>query len=83
MPRLDPDSKRTYAARDWGAPARLSLGERVRQPLELKVQIGVDLYEAAMALCGGEAGEASRRADLATHERVHAMLLKAGHVGAR
>jgi hypothetical protein len=79
--RLDPDDLRVYARRDWGAPERLARVDRVRQPVEAKVRIAVDLYEASKALRPGWPDDTTRRADLEHHLQVRAMLDKAVHVG--
>nr|MBA2319878.1 hypothetical protein [Deltaproteobacteria bacterium] len=83
VPRLDPADLRAYAARDWGAPERLARAHRARQPVEQKVAIAVALYEAARATLPGWPDEATRRADLAAHVRLRALLDRAAHVGAR
>ena len=72
-----------YASRDWGAPERLARKNRANLPVEQKVRLAVDLYEAARATRPGWPSEAVRRADLATHLRVRAMLDRAAHVGCR
>lgn len=83
MTRLDPAHLREYARRDWGAPERLARRARAAQPVEEKVRIAVELYEAARAAVPGWPDEATRRADLESHLRVRALLDKAPHVGAR
>ncbi len=52
-------------------------------PVEHKVRLGIELYEAARATRRDWPDEASRRADLAHHRRVRALLDRAAHVGAR
>lgn len=83
MTRLDPTQLRDYAARDWGRPERLARVHRAAQPVALKVALAIALYEAARATCPGWPDDATRRADLASHLRVRALLDRAAHVGAR
>ena len=83
MRRLDDQDLRAYAQRDWGAPERLARRERARLPVARKVWLSVQLYEAARATRPGGPDEAVRRADLATHRRVRALLDRAPHVGRR
>ena len=83
MRLLDDADLRAYARRDWGVPARLARRERVRLPVERKVQLAVQLYEAARATRPDWPDEQIRRADLATHRRVRALLDRARHVGRR
>ncbi len=83
MNRLDPAALRAYALRDWGAPERLARRLRAQQPIERKVRLAIELYEAARATRPGWPDEATRRADLESHMRVRALLDKATHVGAR
>lgn len=83
MPRLDPDALRAWAARDWGAPERLSREARARAPVEEKVRVAIALYEAARATCPGWPDETIRRDDLAHHQRVKALLARAADVGRR
>jgi hypothetical protein len=82
MVELDPSGLRAYARRDWGAPERLARQERARQPIEQKVRLAIELYEATRATRPDWPDEATRRADLASHLRVRALLDKAAHVGA-
>ena len=81
--RLDPKELRSYAGRDWGAPERLARLHRVNMPIEQKVRLAIDLYEAARNTNPGWPSEADRRADFATHRRVRALLDRAAHVGRR
>ena len=81
--RLDPEDLRSYAVRDWGAPERLARVHRVSLPIEQKVRLSIDLYEAARNTRAGWPSEAVRRADFATHRRVRALLDRAAHVGSR
>lgn len=83
MPRLDPDDLRAYANRDWRAPERLARAERARLPLEQKVRLAIELYEAARATRPDWPDEATRRADLESHLQVRALLDRAADVGAR
>ena len=80
---LDPTELRGYAARDWNAPERLARKHRANLPVEQKVRLAIALYEAARATRPGWPGEETRRADLATHRRVRALLDRAAHVGGR
>ena len=80
---LDDAELRAYARRDWGAPARVARKERARLPVAYKVQIAVQLYEAARAARPGWPDEVTRRSDLANHQRVRALLDRASHVGRR
>ncbi len=82
MPRLDQEALRRYARRDWLAPARRARVERARLPIERKVQLAIELYEAARATSPGWPDEVTRRADLDNHLRLKAMLDRAAHVGA-
>ena len=82
-PRLKATELREYARRDWGAPARLARRQRATLPVEHKVRVGIELYEAARATRSDWPDEATRRADLAHHRRVRALLDRAAHVGAR
>ena len=81
--RFDAEELRSYAGRDWGAPERLARVHRVKQPIEQKVQLAIDLYEAVRNTNPGWPSEAVRRADLAAHRRVRALLDRASHVGRR
>lgn len=83
MRLLDDADLRAYAQRDWGAPARLARRERVRLPVERKVQLAIQLYEAARAARPGWPDEDTRRSDFANHQRVRALLDRAAHVGCR
>ena len=80
---LDATELRSYASRDWGAPERLARKHRANLPVEQKVRLAVGLYEAARTTRPGWPSEAVRRADLATHLRVRALLSRAAHVGSR
>ena len=80
---LDPAELRGYAARDWDAPERLARMRRANLPVEQKVRLAIALYEAARATRTEWPGEETRRADLATHRRVRALLDRAAHVGGR
>ena len=80
---LDPAELRGYAARDWNAPERLARMHRANLPVEQKVRLAIALYEAARATRTEWPGEETRRADLATHQRVRALLDRAAHVGGR
>ena len=82
-PRLKATELREYAHRDWDAPARLARRHRTTQPVEHKVRVGIELYEAARATRGDWPDEATRHADLAHHRRVRELLDRAAHVGAR
>ena len=81
--RFDPEDLRSYAGRDWGAPERLARAHRANLPIERKVRLAIDLYEAARATRADWPNEADRRADLAAHRRVRALLDRAAHVGRR
>lgn len=83
MPRLDPDDLRAYAARDWGAPERLARAARAAMSVEERMRIAVALYEAARLTQPGWPSDATRREDLAHHQRLKALLTRAAHVGAR
>lgn len=83
MSRLDAADLRNYARRDWGLPERLARGYRVRLPVEQKVRLAIDLYEAARSTRPEWPTEATRRNDLAIHERVRELLDRAAHVGRR
>ena len=80
---LDVTELRSYAGRDWGAPERLARKDRANLPVEQKVRLAVELYEAMRVIRPEWPSEAVRRADLATHLRVRAMLDRAAHVGRR
>jgi len=80
---LDDQDLRAYARRDWGAPERLARRARARLPVARKVRLAVQLYEAARATRPDWPDAAARRADLATHQRVRALLKRAPHVGRR
>ena len=81
--RFDAEDLRSYARRDWGAPERLARVDRVNLPVEQKVRLAIDLYEAARNTNPGWPSEAVRRADLAAHRRTRALLDRAAHVGRR
>lgn len=83
VPQLDPDELRAYAARDWSAPERLARRERSQRPVNEKVALAIELYEAARATRPGWPDEATRRADLAHHLRMCELLRRAGDVGPR
>ena len=83
MPPLDVTDLRDYAGRDWGMPERLARSRRVKLPVAQRVRLAIDLYEAARATRPEWPSEALRRADLATHQRVRALLDRAAHVGRR
>lgn len=78
--QLDPDDLRRFAARDWEAPARLARKERARMPVEQKIALAVELYEAAAAL---GPHDAARRADYEAHVRLNELMKRAANVGAR
>ena len=80
---LDPSDLRAYAQRDWAAPERLARCARARQPVQEKVRIAIELYEAARAMQPGWPDDDARRADFENHLRVKALLARAAHVGAR
>lgn len=82
-PRLKAADLREYAGRDWGAPARLAQRHRAALPVERKVRLAIDLYEAVRATRPDWPDDAARRDDLATHRRVRALLDRAPHVGTR
>ncbi len=83
MSRLNPEELREYARRDWSAPERLARAHRAQQSIAQKVRIAIELYEAVRQMRPNWPDEATRRADLASHLRVRALLDKAAHVGAR
>ena len=83
MTKLDPTELRSYARRDWGAPERLARRHRASQSVEQKVQLAIDLYDAARATLPGWPDEATRRADFEAHLRLRALLDRAAHVGTR
>ena len=83
MPPLDVTELRNYAGRDWGLAERLARGRRAILPVGQKVRLAIDLYEAARATRPEWPDDALRRADLATHQRVRALLDRAAHVGRR
>ena len=78
---LDVTELRSYAGRDWDAPERLARRHRAGLPVEQKVRLAIDLYEAARAARPEWPSDAMRRADLATHLRVRELLDRAAHVG--
>ena len=81
--RFDAEDLRSYARRDWDALERLARVDRVNLPVEQKVRLAIELYEAARIANPGWPSEADRRADFAAHLRVRALLDRAGHVGRR
>lgn len=81
--RFDAEELRSYAGRDWGAPERLARVDRVNLPVEQKVRLAINLYEAARATRADWPSEADRRADFAAHQRFRALLDRAAHVGRR
>ena len=81
--RFDAGDLRSYARRDWGAPERLARVDRVNLPVEQKVRLAIDLYEAVRNTNPGWPSEADRRADFAAHRRLRALLDRATHVGRR
>jgi hypothetical protein len=81
--RLNPEDLRRYARRDWAAPERLARRERARQPLALKIDIAIALYEAAKVTNPTWPDEATRRADFEAHLRLKTLLDEATDVGAR
>lgn len=83
MTRLDVTELRNYAGRDWGMPERLARKRRARLPVEEKVRLAIDLYEAARGTRPEWPSEAIRRADLATHQCIRALLDRASHVRRR
>jgi hypothetical protein len=83
MTRLDPEELRRYARREWGRPERLVRGRRTQQPVERKVQIAIELYEATKTTRPDWPDERTRRADFDAHVRLRALLDKAANVGAR
>ena len=80
---FDATDLRSYAGRDWDVPERLARRRRVSLPVDRKVRLAVDLYESARATRPEWPGDAVRRADLAIHMRVRALLDRAAHVGGR
>ena len=83
MPRLQTADLRECAGRDWGMPEGLERRRRARRPVAEKVRIAIGLYEAMRATRPDWPTEAVRRADLATHQRVRALLDAAAHVHRR
>lgn len=83
MHSFDDDDLRAYAGRDWEAPARLARRERARLPIEQKLRLAEDLWKAAREARPGWPDEATRRADLAAHRRLRALLDRASDVGRR
>ena len=83
VPPLDVTELRNYAGRDWGLPERLARKRRVNLPVGQKVRLAIDLYEAARSTRPGWPDDAMRRADLATHQRVRALLDRSAHVSRR
>ncbi len=82
-PKLDPADLVAYARRDWAAPERLARAARARQPIEQKVRLSIELYEAARATNPGWPDEATRRADFEHHVRLKELMDAASDVGAR
>ena len=82
-PRLKAAELREYARRDWGAAAWLARRKRATLPVSQKLALAIDLYEATRATRPGWPDDATPRADLASHQRVRALLDRAAHVGAR
>lgn len=80
---LDPEDLRRFAGRDWAAPERLSRRARAARPVAERIQVAVALYEAFRAAVPGWPDEATRRADLAHHQRLRALLDRARDVGVR
>ncbi len=83
MPKLDPTGLRAFVDRDWSIVARATREARAAMPVEEKVRIAIELFEAAQRAVPGWPDDATRRADLAHHLRVRALLDRAAHVGAR
>lgn len=83
VPRLRAADLREYAGRDWGLPEGLARRRRAARPVAEKVRIAIGLYEAMCATRPDWPTEAVRRADLATHLRVRALLDAAAHVHRR
>ena len=80
---FDATEFRSYPSRGWQAPERLARRHRAGLPVEQKVRLAIDLYEAARAARPEWPGEAIRRADLSAHLRVRALLDGATGVGGR
>ena len=80
---LDHDELRSYASRDWGLPERLARKQRTKLPVAQKISLAIDLYEAVRVTRPEWPSDSIRRADLATHQRVRALLERASHVGRR
>jgi hypothetical protein len=80
---LDPEDLRRYAARDWGAPERMSRVARAAMPTAAKLAIAVALYEAMRSSVPRWPDDDTRRADLAAHVRLRGLLERARHVGVR
>lgn len=84
IPRdLDPAQLRAYVQRDWRRLDDLDCVARANQPLETKMRIGVELYEAARATLPGWPTVADRAADLAHHIAVRSILRRVAHVRPR
>lgn len=79
MPRLDPDDLRAYAARDWS----ITNVARAREPVSVRVGLGIALYEAMRTTRPGWPTDQDRIRDLESHCRVRSLLDRARHVGAR
>ena len=83
MDPLDPAGLRAFVRRDWGATAALDLRRRAEQPVALKVDLAIELYEAARATLPGWPSDEDRRADLAHHAHVRGILRRAASVRPR
>ncbi len=83
MAPLDHDELRSCAGSDWGLPERLARKQRTKLPVAQKVRLAIDLYEAVRVTRPEWPSDSIRRADLATHQRVRALLERASHVGRR
>ena len=81
--RLRTADLREYAGRDWGVPEGLAHRRRAGLPVAERVRVAIGLYEAMRATRPDWPTEAVRRADLATHQRVRALLDAAAHVHRR
>ena len=74
MALLDPAQLRAYVERDWRTVGRLDLIARASQPIEVKMRLAMDLYEAARATVPGWPRDEDRAADLAHHVAVRTTL---------
>lgn len=83
MPRLDPEDLRRYARRAWDSPERLARRRRAQQPVEHKVQIAIELYEATKSIRPDWPDDDTRQADFDAHLRLRALLDRAANVGTR